>query len=177
MAGKRKSALSTRIDEAIQRSGLTNEYIAERMKLTAGNISHWRTGRHRPDVESTQRLAQIIGASDYYLLTGREDPAQLIQAFQAARALWKGAVERGEDPARAWEQILGQRGLFTDEERQSLARQSSELSEYLVSVDGLEWIELTSEQHRVVGDLIRMLARDAKSTDDHTDEDWSQPRA
>jgi transcriptional regulator with XRE-family HTH domain len=165
MARKERSPLAQRLDKAAARSGLTNEEISERLGVTAGNVSHWRTGRHRPDVETIQRFAAVVNASDYFLMTGRDDPAQLVLAFQSARQLWREAIARGEDAALAWEAIVGQEGRFTDEERQQLSGETSELSRFLVSVDGLEWIGLTGEQHRIVRDLVRLLARSADAAD------------
>lgn len=168
MASNKETPLSRRLDEAAKRSGLTNEQISERLGMTAANINHWRKGRHRPDVEQIQKFAQAVGASDYYLLTGRQDPADLVRAYQVARQRWQQAVAGGQDAAEAWETILGQEGLFTLEEREQFSGETGALARFLVSVDGVEWIGLTGEQHRLVQDLVRLFARTAPPEDEPT---------
>lgn len=158
MAEKRRSELARRLDTAAARSGLTNEQIGERLGVTGGNVSHWRTGRHRPDVETVQRFAVVVGASDYELLTGREDPSQVVEGYREARRRWQQAVAAGEEPGAAWEAVLGQEALLTPEERQVLQKQQEALARYVISVDGAHWIELSGEEHRIVRDLVHLLA-------------------
>lgn len=160
MTNQGETNLGQRIDLSIRQARLTNEQVAERLGVTAGNISHWRNGRHRPDVEQTLRLAEVTGVSDYWLLTGREDPGELLRAFEVARARWRQLVEAGEGLADAWEQTLGQPGLLTDEQRAFLSREAGEVQDFLVSVDGRRWIELTGEQHRIVRDLVDLFGRE-----------------
>lgn len=150
--------LAERLDRAAQKSGLTNEEIGERLGVTGGNVAHWRKGRHRPDVETVQRFAAVVGASEYYLLTGKKDHARYAAAFQEAMRQWREAVVGGEDAAAAWERILGRSDLFSVEDRARLSGQSEGLAEFLVSVDGVEWVELSERQHRVIRELIELLA-------------------
>lgn len=163
------TALSRRLDAAMEPLGYTNERWAELLGVSAGNVSHWRKGRHAPDVETTLKIAEIAGASDYYLLTGRPDPRVILARLQAARDEFRRAVATGEDPADAWERILGQPELLSEAERRLLSSESDGLQSYLASVDGLEWFSLTEEQRRLVRELMRLFARYRQAPETRTD--------
>jgi len=156
--------LARRLDAAAERAGLTNEAIAAALKVSTGNVSHWRVGRHAPDVETILRYARLVGASDYELLTGRPDPGVVIARLRAAREGFREAVLSGVDPASAWETLLGQPGLLTDEERAGLSEEADDLRGFLATADGLEWVAVDEEQRRVLRDLLRLFARDSPPT-------------
>jgi len=69
------------------------------------------------------------------------------------------AVTAGEAPLAAWERILGRSDVLTDEDRQRLTADPGGMRAYLTSLDGVEWVSLTQEQHRLVQELVQMLGR------------------
>lgn len=153
-----KTALAKRLDTAMEIDGYTNDVWAEKLGFTAGNISHWRTGRHAPDVETILAIARMAEASDYFLLTGKPDPRLILARLATARHQLREAFERGENIPDAWERILHQPGLLTEEERDVLADTRS-MEVYLASESAFEQFSLSADQQEVVRDLMRLLAR------------------
>lgn len=156
-----RTALGRRLDRAMDLPGYTNARWAEELGVTPGNVSHWRQGRHAPDVETILKIAARAGVSDYTLLTGRADPRVLLERFIAARAQLQTAVAAGEPLPAAWERILGQPELLTDAERLLLDDSAAGLKRYLATADGLEWFRLNEEQQRLVRELLRLFARES----------------
>lgn len=148
----------------------TNEVWAEKLRVTPGNVSHWRTGRHAPDIDMILSIAEIAGVSDYFLLTGRPDPRMVLDRLLTARAQLRD-TPADENAADAWEQILGQPGLLTEEERQILTGDPEGVRVYLSSARAFERYSLDEEQQRVVRDLVRLLARYRVDPDEPTGSD------
>ena len=48
------------IYNAIQNSGYTQAYIAEKMGISPCSGSRWATGRHIPDMDSLAELADVL---------------------------------------------------------------------------------------------------------------------
>lgn len=157
--GSGQETFAERLDRLIGRRGLSNVEMGRRMGLTHGTIANWRHGRTEPSLALIEELSRQLGVSVLYLVTGQPDPHQLWRAFDRARQRWAQAVGGGADPAAAWEEILGTSGLLTDEERDRLRAAEAPLREFLVSVDGVRWVELPEESWRVVRDLVVLLER------------------
>jgi transcriptional regulator with XRE-family HTH domain len=150
--------MAQRIDQSLSKLGLTNEEIAGRLDPpgTAGRISHWRLGRHQPDWAMIQQIAAIANVNAYWLLTGNDDPRELIQTFLTAREYLIEAVRSGEDPGETWNRLFH---TLTEEQQKLLGGHADEIKQFVVSLDRQNWIELTGEEHRLVRDLIVLLQR------------------
>lgn len=155
-----KTPLAERLDAAATAVGATNEDIAADLGVTAGAVGHWRKGRNEPDIATIQAYARRVRQSDYYLLTGRPDPAWLLAQIPAALDEFKAAVLAGEEPITAWERILARDDVLTDEQRDQLIANAAGLREYLASPAGAAWGRLSEEEQRFVQDLVRLLARE-----------------
>ncbi|MGG0360319.1 helix-turn-helix transcriptional regulator [Bacillus tropicus] len=55
-----------------KRLGLTQDEFADKYDFSLGQIKHWETDRHQPDVESLKTLCSIFGITSDALL-GFED--------------------------------------------------------------------------------------------------------
>lgn len=55
--------------------GLTQQELAEKLFVTAQNVSKWETGKSMPELENLCRLAEALGVSVDTLLSGGEEPA------------------------------------------------------------------------------------------------------
>lgn len=53
-----------------QRSGLTQDALAERLHVTRQAVSAWETGKNQPDVETLAALAEALGADVRELIYG-----------------------------------------------------------------------------------------------------------
>lgn len=154
--------LARRLDAAAAQSGLTNEAIAESVGTTPGNVSHWRLGRHAPDWEQIQRLARLFGASDFELLTGRPEPANLEAKFRGSLETLRQGVEAGADPAAAYEQALETLGAFEAADQELMDACRTGLRRFLATPDGREWLALRPDQAAVVREVMRAMAQAAR---------------
>ena len=62
--------LGTNLREARQRSGLTQERVAERSGVHATEVSRIETGKRDPQVSTLERLAKAVGVRPGQLLDG-----------------------------------------------------------------------------------------------------------
>ena len=53
-----------------QRSGLTQDDLAERLHVTRQAVSAWETGKNQPDVETLTAMAEALGADVRELIYG-----------------------------------------------------------------------------------------------------------
>ena len=67
--------LFERIKKYRRLRGLTQQELAEKLFVTAQNISKWETGKSMPELENLCRLAEALGVSVDTLLSGGEEPA------------------------------------------------------------------------------------------------------
>jgi hypothetical protein len=106
-----------------------------------------------------ERYAHVCGVSAYWLITGKPDQQDVMARLQRALSDFRGAVLSGEHPLSAWERILGRTDVLTEDEKRQLSGDPESIRAYLASADGVEWVELTSEQHRLVQDLVHLFGR------------------
>jgi transcriptional regulator with XRE-family HTH domain len=151
--------LSIRLKEAKQLRGLTADRIAELLDCSPSTVRHWWTARSEPSFDTLERYAELCGVSAYWLITGKPDQQDVVARLYKAMGEFRTAVTAGEQPLAAWERILGHTDILTDEERQRLSTDPAGMRAYLTSLDGVEWVALTPEQHRLVQELVQMLGR------------------
>lgn len=71
------NTIGQKIKSFRKRIGLTQEEFADKYEFSIGQIKHWETDRHQPDVESIKYLCSIFGISSDTLLgfeDERDDP-------------------------------------------------------------------------------------------------------
>jgi transcriptional regulator with XRE-family HTH domain len=67
------STISQRIILARKASGLSQELLAERMRVSRGACGHWERGKALPSTEHLTALANILNVSLEWLLAGKGD--------------------------------------------------------------------------------------------------------
>lgn len=148
-----------RLKETAKRRGLTSGAVGEALGVEDGTVRGWWRGYSEPSYEKLVAYADLVGSSVSYLLTGREDMGAVLVRLQAALTEFRAAVIAGEAPLAAWERILGRADVLTGAEREVLSVDPTGLRAYLTSVDGVEWVALDPEQHRLVRELVYLLGR------------------
>jgi len=151
--------LSIRLKEAKRVRSLTADLIAEALDCSPSTVRHWWTARSEPSFDTLERYAGLCGVSAYWLITGKPDQQDVVARLYKALGEFRVAVTAGEAPLAAWERILGRSDVLTDEDRQRLTADPGGMRAYLTSLDGVEWVSLTQEQHRLVQELVQMLGR------------------
>jgi transcriptional regulator with XRE-family HTH domain len=67
------SNISQRISLARKARGLSQELLAERMKVSRGACGHWERGKALPNTEHLTELATILNIRMEWLATGKGD--------------------------------------------------------------------------------------------------------
>lgn len=62
-----KSILSERLKEKRRKIGLTQEEIAQKLKISQSTYAGYETGKSQPDVETLSKIADILETSLDYL--------------------------------------------------------------------------------------------------------------
>ena len=71
---KGSSAVGERLRTARERSGLTQEALAEQLHVTRQTISNWEGGKSLPDIESLKALAAALNVSIEQLIYEQPPP-------------------------------------------------------------------------------------------------------
>lgn len=139
--------------------GVSAEWVAEQLGCSDSTVRHWWTARSAPSFDTLERYADLCGVSAYWLITGKPDQQDVVSRLYRMLEAFRAAVVAGEGPVAAWERAMGRSDILTDEERARLSADPVGLRAYLTSVDGMEWVALTPEQHRLVRDLVHLFGR------------------
>lgn len=156
--------LSVRLKEASRIRGVTAEWLAERLECSDSTVRHWWTARSAPSFDTLERYAELCGVSAYWLITGKPDQEDVVARLYRMLETFREAVRGGESPVAAWEQAMGRTDILTAEDRARLSADPVGLRAYLTSVDGMEWVALTPEQHRLVQQLVHLFGRYARQS-------------
>lgn len=81
-----RQALGTRLREAREYLGYSQDEVAKALGLPRPAISNMEAGTRKVEALELEKLARLYGRSIHYFLTGEEEPADTPVAF-AARAL------------------------------------------------------------------------------------------
>ena len=154
--------LSVRLKEASRIRGVSAEWLADQLGCSDSTVRHWWTARSAPSFDTLERYADLCGVSAYWLITGKPDQEDVVARLYRTLEAFREAVRAGESPVAAWEQAMGRTDILTDQERARLSADPVGLRAYLTSVDGMEWVALTPEQHRLVQELVHLFGRYAK---------------
>lgn len=60
--------LYKRINQLRQERGMKQCELAKRLNVSAAVVSHWESGRSRPDIDSPAELAEIFHTTTDYLI-------------------------------------------------------------------------------------------------------------
>ena len=92
--------LGARLRHARERAELTQDEVAEYLKVSRGQISYYENGRREIDLTSLMKLAALYGYSIHYFLdeptTSSEVDEELLIAFRA------DGLDHGDLEAIAW---------------------------------------------------------------------------
>lgn len=72
-------AIGIRIKEARGKRGLSQHDLALHLGITAGAVGQWETGDTRPTMTNFERMADVLGVSYQWLLTG-DNPSETTRA-------------------------------------------------------------------------------------------------
>lgn len=62
-----KSVMSERLKEKREKAGLTQQEVADKLKITQPTYAGYETGRRQPDIETLSKIADIFETSLDYL--------------------------------------------------------------------------------------------------------------
>ena len=71
------STLAERIAQARKNLGLSQEKLAERMKISRGACGHWERGVASPSTDHLYKLSQILDIDIHWLLTGDQNNSHI----------------------------------------------------------------------------------------------------
>lgn len=92
----KKLAIGRRIAEARKKLRLSQHGLALKLGVTANAVTQWETGRTVPDTAKFQQVAECLGVSPEWLLTG-DDPDER-QKAQTRNELDALTALRAMDP-------------------------------------------------------------------------------
>lgn len=72
--------MAQRLREAREAVGLTQQKVAELLRISRSAVSQWENGETQPDIDKIKELCQIYKTSTDWLLRGI-DPAKVVQNF------------------------------------------------------------------------------------------------
>ena len=90
------SALSKRVSKARANEGLTQEALAERLKVTRAACSHWEQGISKPSTKNLEKLAIILEVSHEWLAVGRGDMYVNVRQDAGISSSKRGSLEAAE---------------------------------------------------------------------------------
>lgn len=70
--------------EILEREGITQRQLSEATKISAGNISDWKSGKSAPKPEAISKIACFLNCSTDYLL-GRTAASEQPMQFQTTK--------------------------------------------------------------------------------------------
>ena len=70
MAGK--NLVGKNIKKTREEKGLSQEQLAERLNMTRQAVSNWERGKTEPDIETLQRLSEVLEVSVEELIYGEK---------------------------------------------------------------------------------------------------------
>lgn len=71
-----------------QRNKLTQEELAETLRVTRQAVSNWETGKNQPDIDTLQTLAEVLKADIKELLYGPAPEEEKREKIVTASLLW-----------------------------------------------------------------------------------------
>lgn len=101
-----------------ERSGLTQEQVANHLNVTRGAVGHWERGKNQPPYDVLIKIAQLYQTSTAYLVGETDDPSPLPHAQ-------KDTVRKAIPPP-GWEKL-------TEAERRRVRRITKAVEEAVVA--------------------------------------------
>ncbi len=71
--------ISERLKEARQNTGMTQDQVAERIKVSRVTVSHWESGKTLPDIVSLMSLSDLYSISLDELVKGDSKMAEKVK--------------------------------------------------------------------------------------------------
>jgi transcriptional regulator with XRE-family HTH domain len=68
--------ISARIRDLREKRGLTRSQLASAVGVTFAGVFNWEEKDREPRIDTLTRLAEVLGVSAHYLMTGKEGPKQ-----------------------------------------------------------------------------------------------------
>ncbi|AHA69603.1 XRE family transcriptional regulator [Bacillus thuringiensis] len=102
--------LGERLKSCRKKSGYTQTYITEKLKIHRGSLSSYESGRRKPDYETLSRLADIYKVSVDYLLGRSTDERLNAEQDKQATEIGKKIEQlisklSEQEQKKAWEQL------------------------------------------------------------------------
>ncbi|MBQ8319429.1 MAG: helix-turn-helix domain-containing protein [Clostridia bacterium] len=72
-------SITERILERLQKSGKTQHELAVKLGISPNTISAWKQGKSKPSIDDIEEIADFLGCSVEYLITGRSEEPTIIQ--------------------------------------------------------------------------------------------------
>ena len=105
--------------------GLSQEALAENLKVSANTISRWETGVYRPGFKDVEKIARFFGVSILQFipdeLVGKEEDENLKALLRTARQLHPADLEE----LRKYAEFRRARGIFQGKTRPQPGRKGS----------------------------------------------------
>ena len=99
-----KTSIADRMLKALAEQGLSQADLARLTGASTANVSRWCTGERLPGSRWSYRIADALGVSVDFLLTGKERTPPVTSSRKDARSLpLLGATAAGEPMARIYE--------------------------------------------------------------------------
>ncbi len=99
----------------IQAQGITQKNLSDKLHISTGNISDWKTGRSAPKADALVKIADYFRVSTDYLLGRTDVPApvgQLRREEEELLALYHDLNEEGQGELLKQAKILNSCGLY-----------------------------------------------------------------
>jgi transcriptional regulator with XRE-family HTH domain len=74
-----KQQISNRIINALNRTGISQRQLADATGMTEVSISRYVKGKRIPSAEILGRIADVLGVTTDYLITGKTEPTKHVE--------------------------------------------------------------------------------------------------
>lgn len=68
------NVVNTSIKDLRKKQNMTQDELAEKLKVTRQAVSNWETGKTQPDIETLTQLAEVFDVSVERIIYGKEKP-------------------------------------------------------------------------------------------------------
>lgn len=121
-----KSPIVARINSLLAAKGISKQDFYAQCGITSATLSQWNTGKTRPRIRTLQSIADFLGTSVNYLMTG----SHVSEQGQEQQGIKKDPTQTGEvDPEllEIWNSInTADRRFLVETARMLKARSESE---------------------------------------------------
>lgn len=84
-------------EQLIQKYNLTPYKVAKEAGVTQTSLSNWKSGRNAPSMATLQKIADYLGVTVDYLMTGKENSAEKKNPYSDLQGIYLSYAKEAQD--------------------------------------------------------------------------------